>query len=77
MCVDTNAISKKPPLLIEQKPNNAQNTQRKLGVAFSYLKRNNYERSEQTLLSMGEFVNIIAARNMKIEKWASPTSTRE
>ena len=34
MCVDTNAISKKPPLLI------AQNTQHKLGVAFSHLERN-------------------------------------
>ena len=30
-----NAISKKPPLLI------AQDTQHKLGVAFSYLERNN------------------------------------
>ena len=36
MCVDDDedAISKKPPLLI------AQNTQRELGVAFSYLERN-------------------------------------
>ena len=39
MCVDTNAISKKPPLLF------AQNTQHKLGVAFSYL-----ERDDNTLL---------------------------
>ena len=37
MCVDNeNAISKNPPLLI------AQDTQHKLGVAFSYLERNYY-----------------------------------
>ena len=35
MCVDDeNAVSKKPPLLF------ALDTQRKLGVAFSYLERN-------------------------------------
>ena len=33
----TNAISKKPPLLI------VQDTQHKLGVAFSYLERSNYD----------------------------------
>ena len=39
MCVNTNAISKKPPLLIAQDTNNAQSTQHKLGVTFSYLER--------------------------------------
>ena len=32
---------KKPRLLIAQDTHNAQNTQQKLGVVFSYLKRNN------------------------------------
>ena len=43
MCVedDDNAISKKPPLLIAQGPNNAQNAEDRLGVAFQYLERNN------------------------------------
>ena len=36
MCVDTNAISKKPLLSI------AQDTQQKLGVAFSYLESNDW-----------------------------------
>ena len=36
-----NAISKKPPLLFAQDTHNAQNTLHKLGVAFSYLERNN------------------------------------
>ena len=43
MCVDDNenAISKyKPPLKLHRTPNKAQNTQHKLGVAFSYLERN-------------------------------------
>ena len=41
MCVDDeNAISKKPPLLIAQDTHNAQSTQHKLGVEFSYLERN-------------------------------------
>ena len=38
---DENVISKNRPLLISQEPNNAQNTQHKLGVGFSYLERNN------------------------------------
>ena len=43
MCVDDddeNAISENPALLIHRTFNNAQNTQHKLGVAFSYLERN-------------------------------------
>ena len=42
MCVndEENAISKNLPYLLHSTPNNAQNTQHKLGVVFSYLERN-------------------------------------
>ena len=39
MCVDTNAISKNLAYKLYRTPNNAQNTQQKLGIAFSYLER--------------------------------------
>ena len=38
-CVSTQMQSQDPRLLIAQEPNNAQNAQQKLGVAFSYLER--------------------------------------
>ena len=38
---DEKAISKKLPYKLHRTPNNAQNTQQKLGVALSYLKREN------------------------------------
>ena len=41
---------KKPPLLIAQVPNNAQNTQQKLGVAFSNLERNYRQRPNSITL---------------------------
>ena len=42
MCVeDENAIFKNLPYYLHRTPNNAQNTQHKLGVVFSYLERNN------------------------------------
>ena len=46
MCVDTNAISKKPPLLI------AQETQHKLGVAFSYLERKKAWKTYRDVIKM-------------------------
>ena len=46
MCVETNAISKNVPFYLHRTPNNAQNTQQKLGVTFSYLERNNSQQIE-------------------------------
>ena len=46
MCVDDeeHAISKNLLYKLRRTPNNAQNTQHNLGVAFSYLERNNAAR---------------------------------
>ena len=48
MYVDTNAISKNLPYLLHRTLNNAQNAQQKLGIAFSYLERNDSNTSRQS-----------------------------
>ena len=45
MCVDTNAIS-------DRTPNNAQNNQHKLGVAFSYLERKQAAQEKQMIVCL-------------------------
>ena len=78
----TNGISKKPPLLIAQDPNNSQNTQHTLGVAFSYLERN-YLCFCSFAFLFGHIINILLTelgwsvwKNLDLGRWYRPNAVR-